>query len=144
MKQVLTSIAGTAVGTLIFLVLLLAGSIAYSSYTEMKRSKAPDTGWTKKPAGLKISRHSKVEGVDNFTVSGVIENFGAVEWCAPRIIVKVSASEKSISECETTVYGRVPPGSKHSFQVACGETSSELPYPTSYEIEVSQAGSCDG
>jgi hypothetical protein len=139
MKQVLISIAGAAIGSLIFIALIFAVVYGYSAYSDHGRAIPTDPALTSNPAGLKIIRHSPVDDVDKFTVMGVLENAGPSSWYAPRIVISISASGKKIGECETTVYGKVDSKTRHPFLISCDETSSRLPFPASYRIEVRDA-----
>jgi hypothetical protein len=144
MRQVLISIAGTALGALIFMLVLFLSILGYTAYTDKQRAVTSDPSLVARPAGLRITRHSLVDDVDKFTVIGVLENSGTSQWYAPRIIIDISASGKSISECETTIFGKVLPGAKHPFQISCDETSRDLPFPVTYKIAVREARRVDG
>ena len=92
------------------------------------------------PPGLRVVQHARVVDTDQFTVQGVVQNFGTTEWIVTAIEVTVSVAGKKVNKCEGMLFEDMRPGSRRAFQVECNETSGiNLPEDTRYDVSIVSA-----
>ena len=92
------------------------------------------------PPGLRVVQHARVADTDQFTVQGVVQNFGTTKWTVTAIEVTVSVAGKKVNKCEGMLFQDMRPGSRRAFQIECNETTGiNLPEDTRYDVSIVSA-----
>jgi hypothetical protein len=135
MLAILASALGTGA-----VVVLMFGLAMLPEYIESGKTRGSEPEEIVDPPGLTITQHARIGDVDRFSVQGVVENQGDVEWTLVRLQLKVKVGGITFSTCGDGIFGRVPPKSRQPFRITCEETSgSGLPVNTTYEVSVKSA-----
>jgi hypothetical protein len=143
MKQFALYLAASFVAGVLLVLLVIAGVVVYGywdSGTPGGKADQVDPRYVENPQGFRITKHAQIDGVERFTVQGIVENDSPNTWYAVQIIVAPHIGGAQISQCEGTIYGKLLPHSRRAFQVECDYTSAvNLPQPVSYELRVASA-----
>jgi hypothetical protein len=133
-----------ALGVLALGLLVLGFAVLYSIWEDSSHQNEKDPRQVKNPPNLHIINHSQFTDVDKFTVRGTLTNTGSEVWLYATITLRITAENILVTECETTVFEDIPPGSRQPFLVACKGTATRLPFPARYNVTVSGARRGDG
>ena len=139
LKKFMLAVLASSLGTGA-VVVLLVGLAVLPEYVGSRETRGSEPEEIFDPPGLTITRHARVGDIDHFSVQGVVENQGDVEWRMVQLQLKVKVAGTTFSTCRGGIFDRFPPKSRQPFRVTCEETAgSGLPANTTYEVSVASA-----
>ena len=142
MKQFAIFLAASLLAGALLISLVILGVVVYGYWDSGTGTGADqiDPAYVKDPPGFRIAQHAQVDGVERFTVQGIVENESANTWYAVEIAITPRIGQAQISQCESTIYGKFLPKSRRAFQIECAHTTTpNLPQPVTYGLRVLSA-----